>query len=76
MLIIYAVKMRELWRRVGVGLIIVGGIGNLVSRLQYGGVLDNLSFFGLFYNNIWDWIIAVGVLVYLIQYAYGNSRNI
>lgn len=60
-------KMRELWGRVGLGLIILGGAGNLVSRLMYGGVIDNLNFFGLFYNNIWDWMIGVGVGIYLFK---------
>jgi len=64
---IYAVKMRELWGRVGLTLIIVGGVGNLVSRYVSGGVVDNWQFFGLFYNNIWDWIIATGVIVFVIS---------
>ena len=50
-LIIYAVKMRELVGRIGLGMIIVGGIGNLISRIVYGGVVDNLSFFGIFYGK-------------------------
>ena len=66
-LIIYAVKMRELWGKIGIGLIIIGGIGNLVSRMMYGGVLDYWNFLGIFYNNVWDWIIGVGVVVYLFQ---------
>lgn len=66
-LVAYALKMRELWGRIGVGLIILGGCGNLANRIMYGGVIDNLSFFGLFYNNIWDWMIGVGVGVYGLQ---------
>lgn len=66
-LIIYAVKMRELFERVGVGLIILGGGGNLFSRVLYGGVVDNWSFFGLFYNNVWDWLIAIGVSMYIFS---------
>ena len=46
-LVFYAVKMRELGGRVGVGLIVLGGAGNLVSRAMYGAVVDNLNF-GLF----------------------------
>lgn len=66
-LLVCAVKMRELWERVGVGMVLVGGAGNLASRVWYGGVVDNWSFFGLFYNNVWDWIIGVGVVIYLGQ---------
>lgn len=74
-LIIYAVKVRELWGRIGIGLIIVGGLGNLVSRIVHGGVLDYWNFLAIFYNNVWDWLIAVGVLVCLVQYIYGNTNN-
>lgn len=71
-LIIYALKMRELWGRIGVGLIVLGGTGNLVSRLMNGGVVDNLNFFGLFYNNMWDWMIGVGVVVYVFHVYKGR----
>ena len=66
-LMVYAVKMRELWGRVGVGMMIVGGLGNLGERMIYGAVVDNWNFFGLFYNNVWDYLIAVGVGIYMIQ---------
>lgn len=67
MLAVYAVKVRELWERIGLGLIIIGGAENLVGRVVHGGVVDNLNFFGLFYNNVWDWIIGIGVGIYLAQ---------
>lgn len=67
-LIIYAVKMRELWGRVGVGLVIAGGMGNLVQRTMYGGVIDNWNFFGLFYNNVWDYLIFIGGVIYGYTY--------
>lgn len=66
-LIVVAVKMRELWGRIGIILMIVGGGGNLFSRLRYGGVVDNWNFFGLFYNNVWDYLIFIGILVYIVQ---------
>lgn len=66
-LFIYAVKMRELWGRVGLDLMLFGGAGNIISRMQSGGVVDNLNFFGLFYNNVWDWIIGIGVGIYIIH---------
>jgi len=66
-------KMRELWGRVGIVLIIAGGAGNLVSRSVNGGVVDNLAFFGLFYNNVWDYLIVSGVIVYLFQ-IWRNNR--
>ena len=66
-LMVYAVKMRELWGRVGVGLVVIGGVGNLIERIVYGAVIDNWNFFGLFYNNIWDYLIVAGVTVYLVR---------
>ena len=69
-LIIYAVKMRELVGRIGLGMIIVGGIGNLISRIVYGGVVDNLSFFGIFYNNVWDYLIFMGMGIYLCNHVF------
>jgi signal peptidase II len=69
-LFVYAVKMRELWGRVGVGLMLLGGAGNMVSRVWYGGVIDNLSFFGLFYNNVWDYLIFIGIVIYIWNNAF------
>ena len=66
-LFVYAGKMRELWERVGVIFILVGGAGNIISRVVYGGVVDNLSFFGVLHNNVWDYLIFVGLVVYAIQ---------
>ena len=63
-LIFYAGKMRELWGRVGIWLMIIGGAGNLYSRVIYGGVSDNLDFFGLVYNNVADYLIFIGLVVY------------
>lgn len=69
-LVYYAGKMRELWGRVGVVLIILGGVGNLVSRLKYGGVVDNWSFFGLVYNNLADYLIFIGLVIYGYSYYF------
>jgi len=63
-LVIYAVKLRELWGRVGIGIIVLGGTWNLVSRLMYGGVVDNWNLFGLVYNNLADYLIFIGLVVY------------
>lgn len=73
-LLIYAAKMRELWGRVGLGMIIVGGGGNLVQRIMYGAVVDNWNFFGLFYNNVWDYVIGVGIAVFVISNVVVKSK--
>ena len=64
-LLILAVKTRELWGRIGIILMIVGGGLNVASRLLHGGVLDYWNFLGLFYNNLADYLIVSGVVVYL-----------
>lgn len=67
-LVIYALKMRELIGRLGLGLMIIGGLGNLYQRVMYGGVVDNLNFFGLFYNNVFDYLIVGGAVVLIFEY--------
>jgi len=44
--------------------ILVGGITNQLSRFVWGGVVDYLSFGGLFYNNLADYLIILGVVGY------------
>lgn len=67
-LMIYAVKVRELIERIALLFMIAGGVGNTYMRIRYGGVIDNLNFFGIFYNNIWDYLIVMGVALYGVQY--------
>jgi signal peptidase II len=67
-LVVYAVKVRELIVKLALGLMIIGGIGNLYQRVMYGGVVDNLNFFGLFYNNVFDYLIVGGVVALICEY--------
>ena len=69
LLIVYAVKVRELIVKLALGLMITGGMGNLYQRVMYGGVVDNLNFFGLFYNNVFDYLIVGGVVLIAIHLA-------
>lgn len=69
-LLIHALKMRELWERIGMGMILIGGGGNILSRILYGGVVDNLSLFGLLYNNLWDYLIFFGLVIYGYSYYF------
>lgn len=78
LLMIFAVKTRELVARVGLGLVIIGGIMNTYQRVTSGVVVDNLPMFGLGYNNFADYLIFFGVLVYGYTYFVrrrGSSRN-
>jgi signal peptidase II len=72
-LIAYAVKVRELIVRVGLMMMIGGGSANLYQRILYGGVRDNLNFFGLFYNNIFDYLIVGGVVLIVISILKSNN---
>ncbi len=66
--VIYAVKVRELWGRIGLGLIALGGGMNLYSRFVYGGVRDPWSLLGLLYNNGADYMIFFGIVIYGYTY--------
>ena len=77
-LIAVAVKTRELVARVGLILVIIGGIMNTYQRVTIGGVLDNLPMFHFGYNNLADYLIFFGVLVYGYTYFVrrrGGSSN-
>jgi len=62
--VVVAVKTRVLWGRVGLMMMIVGGIANLYLRIKYGGVVDNLRLLGILYNNVWDYLIVLGLAIY------------
>lgn len=68
-------KMRELLEGVGMGLVLIGGAGNIVNRIQYGGVKDNLVLFGVLHNNIWDYLIGLGVIIFLYSAYKTWSRK-
>lgn len=53
-------------------LVAAGGAANLVSRVVWGGVVDYLPFFGLFTNNLADYMIVGGVVLAVIS---SLSRN-
>lgn len=48
-------------------LILAGGMANIVSRLVWGGVVDYWNFFGLFHNNLADWMIVGGLADYCFK---------
>ena len=55
------------------GLFTGGGI-NFLDRLRYGGVSDYFNFFGLFYNNLADWIIFMAVFGFVVYYKKAKTR--
>lgn len=70
-----AVKTRELWGRVGLGLIVLGGVSNLWSRFWYGGVVDNWVLGGMLYNNLADYLIVFGAFIYGYTYFVRRQRD-
>lgn len=46
-------------------LVLAGGVANAVSRIVWGGVVDYFSFYGLFSNNLADWMIVVGTVFFI-----------
>ncbi len=71
--LLFALKERELWRACGLYAILLGGGFNLLSRIRYGGVVDNLNFLGLVYNNGADYLIFFGLVIY--GYTYFVRRQ-
>ena len=58
--------------RVGWGLVLGGGLLNLSERWRYGYVRDPWNLGGIVYNNLADYFIAVGLLIYL--YSWWRKR--
>ncbi|MDD4937735.1 MAG: signal peptidase II [Candidatus Shapirobacteria bacterium] len=58
----------------GLGLILIGGMVNLIDRLYFGYIRDywNLGF-GVV-NNLNDWIIGIGVLLFLVELLWKKSK--
>ncbi|TXH00741.1 MAG: hypothetical protein E6R05_06550 [Candidatus Moraniibacteriota bacterium] len=74
-LLLSAAKTRELYERVGLGMMIVGGLVNTYQRMKFGGVVDNLPMLHFGYNNVADYLIFFGVLVYGYSY-YRTTRKL
>lgn len=67
-LIACALKTRELWERIGIMMIFLGGAVNTYQRLILGGVVDNWEIWGVGYNNLADYLIFFGLVVYGYTY--------
>lgn len=58
-------------------LIVVGGLINTFERYFAGCVADPLSFFGLFYFNIFDLMVSLGLVILFSGqfFRYGRSEE-
>ncbi len=61
--------------KLGLILILVGGGMNLGERMRSGAVLDNLSLLGIIYNNAADYLIVIGVMIYLFAFIGSKYRT-
>ena len=55
-------------------LILVGGLVNLIDRLLFGYVRDYWNFFELFVNNLNDWFVGGGVLLFLLETIWKKQK--
>lgn len=76
LVIIWLFKATKAWQSVALGLVIGGGIGNIIDRFQYGAVLDFIDIFWKDYHwpsfNLADSAISVGVCMILIDLFFGD----
>lgn len=58
------------------GMILAGGLSNLLDRVRWGGVVDYLNFFNLFSCNLADGLVVAGAVGLIYSLAYGSKSNI
>ena len=67
--IVLVVFLTKIWWKnsfKGIDLIVAGGWINLIDRINFGYVRDYWQV-GRIYNNLADWMIQVGVIIFLSQ---------
>lgn len=64
------------WKRkeVGLVLILIGGLVNLIDRIEYGYVRDYWILGEVLINNLNDWLIVLGVLLFLIESLWKKQK--
>lgn len=71
-LIVLVVKNKNL----GFLLVMAGGIGNLIDRVLFGGVVDHWQLFNLWFN-LSDLLINIGVvIIFWYEYRSGFKHNL
>jgi lipoprotein signal peptidase len=67
--IIFIVLLSIFWWKnnfLGINFLMVGGWINLIDRIVLGYVRDYWKF-GWIYNNLADWIIQIGIIIFLVE---------
>lgn len=65
--VIFVILLTKVWWESdfkGISLVLVGGWINLIDRIIFGYVRDYWQL-GWIYNNLADWMIQVGVIIFL-----------
>lgn len=55
-------------------LVLVGGIVNMIDRLSFGYVRDYWNFTKVMVNNLNDWLICLGVLLFLLEDLWKRQK--
>ena len=63
-------REKSRWGRVGIGFVMLGGAFNLFERIFYGGVRDPWVLLGIINNNLADYLIGIGVGVYIVSLGF------
>ena len=71
---LFSNKCKSLWLYWSIGVVVSGGIGNLIDRARFGYVVDFIAMkpFGIF--NISDALIVVSVCVLLLLYIVKSKK--
>lgn len=81
-LTVYTVKKRpRRWiERISVGMLIGGGIGNMIDRIALGYVIDFLDFCA--FPNLWKWVfngadafVCIGTVLFMIWIVISDSDD-
>ena len=68
LLYVWKTKPKSLWVRLGLGMILGGGIGNMIDRVRFGYVVDfiDLSFMRFAIFNVADSFVTVGCVLLFV----------
>lgn len=77
-LVLWMMKEKDKWTRVGIALIIGGAVGNVIDRFLYGAVVDFVDLHAFGYHwpafNVADSAICIGAFLILLR-AFKLSKE-
>lgn len=66
-LLIGLISIYVVHNKIGIGLVIVGGLINFIDRYRFGYVRDYWNVWENIFNNLNDWLIVAGVLLFIVE---------